>query len=108
MYRFVELAGLARARKAARFAEVHKREIEDVLEQATKPLKERVVELEGLLANAVANGDRLAEKLAKSEAALADSKAHVESLQSQLKVFEAQIAEAAKAAPAKAAKKRGK
>ena len=105
MYRFVELAGLARARKAARFAEVHKREIEDALEQATKPLKERIVELEGLLANAIENGDRLAEELAKSEAALAESKAHVETLQSQLKVFEAQTAKAAKAAPAK---KKGK
>ena len=104
----IELSASARKRKAASFIATHKREFEEAKEQATAPLKERIVELEGLLANAVENGDRLAEELAKSEAALADSKAHVESLQSQLKVFEAQIAEAAKAAPAKAAKKRGK
>ena len=98
MYGFVELAGLARARKAARFAEVHKREIEDVLEQATAPLKERIAELEGLLDEAMERGDGLAAELEKSAAALAESEAHVESLQSQLKAFEAQTA---KAAPAK-------
>ena len=93
MYKFVELAGLARARKAARFAEVHKREIGDALEQATKPLKERIVELEGLLSNAVENGDRLAGALAESEA--------------RAKALEERVAKA-EAKAAKAAPKRGK
>ena len=70
------------------------------------PLKERIAELEGLLRNAIENGDRLAEELAKSEAALAESKAHIETLQSQLKVFESQTAKATQTV--KAAKKKGK
>lgn len=89
----VELAGLARARKAARFAEVHKREIADALERETKPLKERIVELEGLLSNAVENGDRLAGALAECEA--------------RAKALEERVAKA-EAKAAKAAPKRGK
>ena len=97
-----ELAAAARARNEAYRAEKDK----GIIAKAVEPLKQRIVELEGLLANAVENGDRLAEELAKSEAALAESKAHVESLQSQLKVFESQTAKAVQTA--KAAKKKGK
>lgn len=98
----MELAASARARKTARFFEAHKVEIGEIVERETAPLKQRVTELEGLLDEAVKRGDGLAADLEKSAAALAESKAHVESLQSQLKSFEAQTA---KAAPAK---KKGK
>ena len=68
MFGFTELAASARARKTASFIAAHRREFADELERATGPLKQRIVELEGLLANAVENGDRLAEELAKAEA----------------------------------------
>ncbi len=102
MHGLVELAGLARARKAARFAEVHKREIADVLAQATAPLNERIVELEGLLANAVENGDRLAKELDRSEARAKALEARAEKAEARAEKAEA------KAATAKVAPKRGK
>ena len=93
-----ELAEAARARNEAYFAEKNK----DAIAKATEPLNQRIAELEGLLDEAVKRGDSLAAELEQSAAALAESKAHVESLQSKLKASEAK---AAKAAPAK---KRGK
>lgn len=90
-----ELAKSAQARKAASFIAAHRPEVEGALEQATKPLKERIVELEGLLTNAVENGDRLAKALEDSEA--------------RAKALEERVAKAeAKAAAAKPAQKRGR
>ena len=96
-----ELAAAARARNEAYLAEKNM----DFIEKATGPLKERIAELEGLLEEAVKRGDALAAELEQGKAALADSKAHVESLQSQLKAFEEQ---AAKPKPQKIAPKKGK
>ena len=96
MQGLAELAAAARARKAASFIEAHKREFEEAQKQATAPLKQRIAELEGLLDEAVKRGDALAVELEKSAAALADSEAHVSSLKSQLKTFEAQTAKVAK------------
>ncbi len=94
MIGLTELAAAARVRNDAA--------LERRCARVVGPLKRRVAELEGLLAGAVERGDALAEALAKSEAALAGSKAHVESLRSQLKVSGAQTAKAA------SAKKKGK
>lgn len=81
---------------------IHARRAEDFLSrypceigEVTAPLKERIVELEGLLTNAVENGDRLAKALEDSEA--------------RVKALEERVAKAeAKAAAAKPAQKRGR
>lgn len=84
----MELAELARKRNGALLEKRNAGLIE--------PYKQRIAELEGLLEEAVKRGDYLAAELEKSAAALAESEAHVSSLQSQLKAFEAKPAKPAK------------
>lgn len=100
MFGFTELAASARARKTASFIAAHRREFAEELERATGPLKQRIVELEGLLANAVENGDRLANDLAKAEA-------KAEALEAKAKALEERAAKA-EAKAQKVAPKRGK
>lgn len=84
----MDLAAAARERNAALFEKRNAKLLE--------PYKRRIAELEGLLEEAVKRGDYLAAELEKSEAALAESEAHVSSLQSQLKAFEAKAAKTTK------------
>ena len=77
----LELAAAARARNEAYRAEKDK----GIIEKAVEPLKQRIVELEGLLANAVENGDRLAAELAKAEERCAELEERAEKAEAKQK-----------------------